>query len=171
MFGGAGAMGAMGMGMAMGGEMTAVDYMLLDNAVKHIVGPNATPSPSMILLAQQQGGPPTSFSRMMPYITLMQDIARKNGITPPGVTGKATEAQINNYVMQRAMNWIQQRYAFEAMADSPALTATMLGQRQASAPQANTANQDTKKKGNSPADLLNMMVMSRAMGIDNMLQI
>ena len=31
--------------------------------------------------------------------------------------------------MQNAMNWMQQRYTFEAMADSPAFTASMMGQQ------------------------------------------
>ncbi|KAH3787682.1 hypothetical protein DPMN_165809 [Dreissena polymorpha] len=82
---GIGGMGGIGpMGLALGGELSPRDFIMLDNAVKSILGPDSSPSPALIILAAQQGGMPSSATGMLPYMALMQAMAREKNITVPG---------------------------------------------------------------------------------------
>lgn len=121
----------MGMGLALGGvELSAADYMALDNAVKFIVDPTASPSPALLMLASQQGSIPNSAARMMSFLIPLQAMARSRKISVPGVVGEATPTQINDHVMQKALQWMQQRAMIGQMTENPDLMMRMhQGQR------------------------------------------
>ncbi|XP_060556513.1 uncharacterized protein LOC132717127 [Ruditapes philippinarum] len=111
---GGGGMGGMtggmsaGLGMGIGG-MSSMEYATLDNAVKAIVGPHASPDMALINYATQQGGSPRGFMQMMGYIPFLQNIARTVGIRPvPGDTQNNNVAQnSDSIIMQRSVRWMR----------------------------------------------------------------
>lgn len=159
---------SMGMGLAMGGvELNAADYMALDNAVKYIVGPTASPSPALLLLASQQGSIPNSAAKMMSFLIPMQAMARQMKISVPGVIGESSDAQINDYIMQRALQWMQQRTWMGSMTENPDLMMRMQQSQKStstktSAGATNTAGQMAQMAGSASgiSNFLPMMAMS-----------
>lgn len=131
----------MGMGFALGGvELSAAEYMTLDNAVKYIVDPTASPSPTLLMLASQMGSVPNSAAKMMSFLIPLQAMARQRKISVPGVPGQATDAQINDHIMQKTLQWMQQRTMMGTMTENPDLMMRMQqGTRAASAPKSAAA--------------------------------
>ena len=89
-------LGSMGMGLALGaggGEISTMEYMLLDSAVKQIVGPKASPTPTMLMLTSQQGNQPVTMVQMLAYVNELQSLARQHNVKPPGVVGTPTRQQ------------------------------------------------------------------------------
>ncbi|XP_045198888.2 uncharacterized protein LOC123553207 [Mercenaria mercenaria] len=100
-----------GLGMSMAG-MSPAEYAVLDNAVKSVVGPHASPDMALITYAERQGGVPRNVFQMMGYIPFLQNLARTVGLQPTagsGQTGTGTNQALNTdaIVMQRAVQWMQ----------------------------------------------------------------
>lgn len=107
-------MGMMGGGMSAGlgigvGGMSPAEFAVLDNAVKNIVGPHASPDMALINYATQQGGTPRGFMQVLGYVPFFQNIARSVGIRPvPGEPQNNNAAQnTDSVVLQRAIRWSQ----------------------------------------------------------------
>ena len=130
----------MGIGFALGGvELSANEYITLDNAVKFIIDPTASPSPTLLMLASQLGSVPNSAAKMMSFLIPLQAMARQRKLSVPGVPGQATESQINDYVLKKTLQWMQQRAMMGQMTENPDL---MMRMQQGTRPGAVTA---TKK--------------------------
>lgn len=127
---GSGMMSAMmsGMGGGMGDpllaiamssiELSATDLMILNQLVQTIVGPQATVNTALMVLYNTDGGLPFNAYRMIPYITIMQGMAKDLKINVPGVQGEATREQIDNYILQRSIQWMQSRNMAGAFMDN-----------------------------------------------------
>ncbi|XP_045198887.1 uncharacterized protein LOC123553206 [Mercenaria mercenaria] len=123
----AGGLGGRGMGtgsMGMGGGtysaalglaaagMTPAQYAVLDNTVKSVVGPHASPDLALITYAKHQGAAPRNAFQFMGYMPFFQNIARTVGVQPStgsGQTGTGTNQAQNTdaIVMQKAVQWMQ----------------------------------------------------------------
>lgn len=88
--------------------MSNTDYQLLDSAVKQIVHPSAAPTQAMVNIAYNQGRPPSTTQDVMEYVPHLQDLARQMGVKPPGSKGTVPPHVLNNYIMSRANQWLQQ---------------------------------------------------------------
>lgn len=98
------------MSLAMGTiELNPTELMILNNLVQTIVGPKAYVNPALMVLYSSDGGLPINAAKMIPYITIMQGMAKDLKIQVPGVSGEATNEQIENYIFQRSLQWMQQR--------------------------------------------------------------
>ncbi|XP_060568521.1 uncharacterized protein LOC132727131 isoform X1 [Ruditapes philippinarum] len=98
------------MSLAMGSiELNPTEVMILNNLVQTIVGPEASVNPALMVLYSSDGGLPINAAKMIPYITIMQGMAKDLKIKVPGVSGEATKEQIENYIFQRSLMWMQQR--------------------------------------------------------------
>lgn len=110
------------MSLAMGSvELGGSDLMILNNLVKTIVGPDANLNPGLMVLYSSDGGLPINAVKMIPYITIMQGIAKDLKIRVPGVSGQATNEQIENYIFQRALQWMQSRNMAGAFVENAGL--------------------------------------------------
>ena len=89
--------------------MSQADHALLDGAVKQIVHPAAGATSQMINVANQQGAPPSTTQDLMAYIPHMQALARQMGVKPPGSKGIVAPQILDQYIMNRALQW-QQEY-------------------------------------------------------------
>lgn len=96
-------------------EMGPADMARLVAAVREIVHPQAMPTPDMIMIATQQGGPPTTMMQMMQYTPSMVAMASRLGVKPPGINGTVTPQQLQEYIVQRGMNWMQRQASVAGM--------------------------------------------------------
>jgi hypothetical protein len=99
-------------------ELSATDLMILNQLVQTIVGPQATVNPALMVLYNTDGGLPFNAYRMIPYITIMQGMAKDLKINVPGVQGEATREQIDNFILQRSIQWMQSRNMAGAFMDN-----------------------------------------------------
>lgn len=88
--------------------MSPADHALLDSAVKQIVHPAATATSEMINVANAQGGPPSTMQDLMAYVPHLQSLARQMGVKPPGTKGAVTPQILDQFILNRAMQWQQQ---------------------------------------------------------------
>ncbi|WAR21551.1 hypothetical protein MAR_015525, partial [Mya arenaria] len=163
----AGMQGMMGsmlpLGMA-GGDFSAREFMTLDNAVKAILGPDANPSPALIILAAQQGGMPITATGMLPYMALMQAMAREQNMTIPGVLGTPTKNQVDNYIMEKTMQWVQQRTMYGTMTENPDVIMRLQGSAGGRGGQASMVNLNggnggaTGNSGSMPGTLASILL-------------
>lgn len=110
------------MTLAMGTiELSGSELMVLNNLVKTIVGPEANVNPGLMVLYSSDGGLPINAAKMIPYITIMQGIAKDLKIKVPGVPGEATNEQIENYIFQRSLQWMQSRNMAGAFVENAGL--------------------------------------------------
>lgn len=81
----------------------------LTSALREIVHPQATPTMPMMMIATQQGGPPRNIPQMMQYTPHMVEMANRLNVKPPGVNGTITPNQLQEFIVQRGMNWLQRQ--------------------------------------------------------------
>lgn len=93
--------------------MSPADHALLDSAVKQIVHPSAIATSAMVNVANSQGGPPTTLQELMAYVPHMQNLARQLGVKPPGSKGTVPQQILDQFILNRAMQW-QQQYNMQA---------------------------------------------------------
>lgn len=87
----------------------------LVSAVKEIVHPNANPTPGMIMIAQSQGGPPKNLIQMVRYMPEMVKLAKHIGVKPPGTTGAVTVKDLQKYITERGLKWMNKQANFAGM--------------------------------------------------------
>lgn len=143
-------------------ELGAADYMILNTLVRTIVGPQASANAAMMVLYNTDGGLPLSAVRMIPYVTLMQGIAKDLKIKVPGVKGEATNEQIDQYIFQRALSWMQQRNMAGAFLELPGVGMMFMNNAMRSGMQSITPSPPTQKQTTVPQSTSQAAAAARA---------
>ncbi|XP_060574367.1 uncharacterized protein LOC132732036 [Ruditapes philippinarum] len=96
-------------------ELSPLDMMQLQSAVRQIVHPNAQPTPEIMAIATRQGAPPTTIAQMLEYTPFLVNLAMQMGVRPPGSNGTVTHEALRNYIIARGNQWMQQQGALAGM--------------------------------------------------------
>ncbi|XP_045205255.1 uncharacterized protein LOC123557692 [Mercenaria mercenaria] len=96
-------------------ELDPMDMMQLTSAVRHIVHPNAQPTPEMMAIATRQGGPPATIAQMLQYTPFFVNLATQMGVRPPGTNGTVTRQALTDFIVAKGNQWMQQQGALAGM--------------------------------------------------------
>lgn len=96
-------------------ELSPLDMMQLQSAVRQIVHPNAQPTPEMMAIATRQGAPPATLAQMLEYTPFLVNLAMQMGVKPPGTNGTVTHQALREFIIARGNQWMQQQGALAGM--------------------------------------------------------